>query len=269
MIDPTARVDSGATIGENVSIGPYCIVGADVVIGEGCRLVAHVHVTGHTTLGPRTVVYPFASLGTPPQSVHYHGEPTRLEIGADCDIREGVIVNIATTARGVTSVGDTCFLMGNSHVAHDCVVGNNVTFAQGATLGGHCEVGDFVFLGGLSAVHQFTRLGESAMIGGVSGVRGDVIPFGLANGDMAHLDGVNVVGMKRRGFTRESIHAVRRVARMLFDRGQGAMPDRIAAVEAEFGNCEPVQKIVAFMREAGERPLCWPRNDEAPRREES
>ena len=260
MIDPTARVDPDATIGQDVAIGAYCVIGPHVHIGDGCRLVAHVHITGHTTIGPRTVIYPYASLGTPPQSVHYHGEPTRLDIGAECDIREGVIINIATTARGTTTVGDRCFLMGSSHVAHDCVVGNDVTFAQSATLGGHCEVGDFVFLGGLSAVHQFTRLGESAMIGGVTGVRGDVMPFGLANGDMAHLDGVNVVGMKRRGFTREWIHAVRRTARMLFDREQGTMPERVAAIEAQFPDCEPVQKIAAFMRGAGDRPLCWPRN---------
>jgi len=260
MIDPTARVESGAAIGQDVSIGPYCIIGGNAVIADGCKLVAHVHVTGHTSIGPRAVIYPFASLGTPPQSVHYHGEPTRLVIGADCDIREGVTMNIATTARGVTSVGDRCFFMANSHVAHDCVVGNNVTFANGATLGGHCEVGDLVFLGGLSAVHQFTRVGESAMIGGVSGVRGDVIPFGLANGDMARLDGINVVGMKRRQFAREWIHAVRSVSRILFDRDRGLLSERIADAEAQFPGVEPVQKIVAFMRNAGERPICWPRD---------
>jgi len=258
-IDPTARVHSDATLGDEVSIGPYCIVGPHVVIGDGCKLIAHVHVTGHTTIGARTSIYPFASLGTPPQSVHYHGEPTKLVIGADCDIREHVTMNIGTSARGETTVGDRCFLMAGSHVAHDCVVGKNVTFAQSATLGGHCEVGDLVFLGGLCAVHQFTRVGESAMIGGVSGVRGDVIPFGLANGDIAHLDGVNVVGMKRRGFDRTWLHAVRTTSRMLFDRRDGALPDRLSKIEAQFGNCEPVQKILAFMRNIGERPLCWPR----------
>ena len=259
MIDSTARIDPAARVSPDVSIGPFCIVGPNVVIAEGCRLVAHVHLTGHTTIGARTTIYPFASLGTPPQSVHYHGEPTELVIGADCEIREGVTANIGTTQRGVTTIGDHCFLMANSHVAHDCAVGNNVTFAQGATLGGHCEVGDFVFLGGLCAVHQFTRLGESAMIGGVSGVRGDVIPFGLANGDVARLDGVNVVGMKRRGFSRAWIHGVRAAARTLFDQSHGPLAERLAAVEREFGDCEPVQKIVAFLRDAGERPLCWPR----------
>lgn len=260
MIDSTARVDAKASIGHDVSIGPYCIVGPDVAIGDGVRLVAHVHVTGHTTIGARTAIYPFVSLGTPPQSVNYHGEPTRLEIGADCDIREGVTINIATTQRGVTSVGDKCFLMAHSHVAHDCAVGNNVTFAQGAVLGGHCEVGDFAFVGGLAAVHQYTRLGESAMIGGLGGVRGDVIPFGLAGGaGIARLSGVNVIGMRRRGFAREAINAVRSAWHVLFDRGHGALPERIAQVEAQFPDCEPVRKIVAFMRGAGTRPFCWPR----------
>jgi UDP-N-acetylglucosamine acyltransferase len=259
MIDPTARVAPGASIGEDVEIGPYCIVGPHVEIGEGCRLIAHVHVTGHTLVGARTVVYPFASLGTPPQSVHYHGEPTRLVIGADCDIREGFTANIGTPARGVTTIGDRCFLMGNSHVAHDCIVGDNVVFAQGAALGGHCEVGDFAFLGGLSAVHQFTRIGESAMIGGVSGINADVIPFALARGDMAQLDGVNVVGMKRRGYPREWIRAVRAASRILFDQDYGALPARLDVLEAQFADCEPVRKIVAFMRAAGDRPLCWPR----------
>src|SRR5215468_7329128 len=137
-IDPTARVAAGARIAPDAAIGPYCVVGADVVIGEGCRLVAHVHVTGHTTIGPRTVIYPFASLGTPPQSVKYRGGPTRLTIGADCDIRESVTINIGTEDdRGMTEVGDRCFLMAGSHVAHDCKVGSDVTFANNAVIGGH------------------------------------------------------------------------------------------------------------------------------------
>lgn len=260
MIDATARIDPRAKIGRDVVVGPYCIVGPDVEIGENCTLVAHVHVTGHTTIGSRTIVYPFVSLGTPPQSVHYHGEPTRLTIGTDCDLRESVTINIGTTARGVTVVGNRCFLMAGSHVAHDCIVGDNVTFANGAALGGHCELGDFVFLGGQSAVHQFTRIGESAMIGGLSGVRGDVVPFALVSGYPAHLDGVNVVGMKRRGFKRETMHAIRRATRILFDAAEGPFAERIDNVEAQFGDWEPVRKIVGFLRECGQRPLCWPRN---------
>jgi UDP-N-acetylglucosamine acyltransferase len=149
--------------------------------------------------------------------------------------------------------------MAGSHVAHDCIVGDNVTFAQGAVLGGHCEVGDLAFLGGLCAVHQFTRIGESAMIGGMTGVTGDVIPFGLVTGSNARLDGVNVVGMKRRGFSRATIHAVRSAARTLFDSDAGSMSERLAEIEARFADCDPVGKIVAFVRGAGQRPFCWPR----------
>src|SRR5271165_4585052 len=148
-IDSTARIAAGAKIAAGAAIGPYCTVGPDVVIGEGCRLVAHVNVAGHTTIGPRTVVYPFASLGTPPQSVKYRGGPTRLTIGADCDIREGVTMNTGTEDdRGLTEVGDHCFLMVGSHVAHDCKVGNHVVMANNAVLGGHASVGDYSFLGG-------------------------------------------------------------------------------------------------------------------------
>jgi UDP-N-acetylglucosamine acyltransferase len=263
MIDATARVDPHARIGRDVSVGPYCVIGPHGEIADNCTFVAHVHVTGHTTIGARTIVYPFVSVGTPPQSVHYHGEPTRLEIGADCDLRENVTINIGTVARGVTTVGNRCFLMAGSHVAHDCIVGDNVTFANGAALGGHCEIGDFVFFGGQAAVHQFTRIGESAMIGGLSAVRGDVVPFALVSGCPARLDGVNVVGMKRRGFPREAMHALRRATRTLFDANEGPLSERLDKVDERFADCEPVRKIVAFLREGGQRPLCWPR-DRAP-----
>jgi UDP-N-acetylglucosamine acyltransferase len=256
MIDATARVDPAARIAEGVSIGPYCIIGPNVAVAENCTLVAHVHVTGHTTIGARTVIYPFTSLGTPPQSVHYHGEPTRLEIGADCDIREGVTMNIGTTARGVTTIGERCFLMANSHVAHDCIVGSAVTFANNAVLGGHCEVADFVFFGGQCAVHQFTRIGESAMIGGLSGVVGDVLPFALVRHCPSRIGGVNVVGMKRRGYTRADMHAVRTAMHMLFDSAQPDFAARIATIEARFAASEPVRKVLAFVRDSQPDSLC-------------
>src|ERR1700674_2834815 len=198
-IDPTARVASGAVIGADVEIGPFCVIGPNVVIGEGCRLVAQVHVAGHTTIGARTMIYPTASLGTPPQSKRYRGGATRLVVGADCDIREGVTMNLGTEdGGGVTTVGDRCFFMVQSHVAHDCVVGNDVVFANCVPLGGHCVIADRVVIGELSAVHQYTRVGPYAMIGALSGVRADVIPFGLVSGDFARLAGLNIVGLKRR-----------------------------------------------------------------------
>jgi UDP-N-acetylglucosamine acyltransferase len=260
-IDATARVAPGAVIGEDVSIGPYCVIGPDVVIGERCRLIAHVHLAGRTTIGAGTVIYPFVSLGTPPQSKRYRGGETRLIIGVDCDLRENVTMNLGTEdGGGVTRVGDRGFFMAYSHVAHDCQVGNDVVFANAAEVGGHCVVGDGVVIGGLSAVHQFTRIGTGAMIGGMSGVRADVIPFGLANGVYANLAGLNLVGMKRRKFARERIHAIRRAYRQLFH-GPGNFAARLDAVAYEFAADEFVMQIVTFIREADSRPLCHPGRD--------
>src|SRR5215471_1148512 len=163
-IHPTAVVEPNAAIAEGAEIGPYCVIGPNVSIGEGCRLAAHVYVAGHTAIGARTVVAPFASLGTPPQSVKYRGGPTRLVIGADCDIRESVTINTGTEdGGGVTTIGDRCFFLVGSHVGHDCRLGNDITLANNTVLGGHVTVGDFSFLGGLAAIHQFVRIGESVM----------------------------------------------------------------------------------------------------------
>jgi UDP-N-acetylglucosamine acyltransferase len=253
-IDPTARVAPGARIGDGVSIGPLCIVGPDVVVGEGCRLVANVHVTGHTTIGARTIIYPFASLGTPPQSVKYRGGPTLLTIGADCDIRENVTINIGTEDdRGVTEVGDRCFLMAGSHVAHDCNVGSDVTFANNAVIGGHVSIGDHSFLGGQAAVRQFVRIGEGAMIVGMSGVRADIIPWGMAQGPLANLIGINVVGLRRCGFARLEILRLREAYRELF-LGGGLFRDRLTQVEGKCAGDRLVAGVLAFIR-GGTRPL--------------
>ncbi len=257
-IDPTARVASGAVLGQGVSIGPYCVVGPDVTLADGCRLVAQVHLQGHTGIGARTVIYPFASLGSPPQSVHYRGGPTRVVIGVDCIIREGVTINTGTEDdRGVTEVGDRCFLMSGSHVGHDCRVGNDVTFANNAVLGGHVTVGDHCFLGGNAAVHQRVRIGENAMVAGVSGVRSDLIPFGYAVGQLADLTGLNVVGLKRRGCTRADLHRLRRAYRTLFF-GAGTFRDRLDAVSGEFADDPLVGKVVTFIRSGGSRALMHP-----------
>jgi UDP-N-acetylglucosamine acyltransferase len=258
MIDPTARIEPGARVGQDVSIGPYCIVGPDVAIGDGGRLLAHVHLAGHTTIGARTVIYPFASLGTPPQSVKYKGGPTRLTVGTDCDIRESVTMSTGTEDGGeVTSIGDRCFFMAGSHVGHDCRVGSDVTFANNAVLGGHVGVGDRAFLGGQAAVHQFVRVGEGAMIGGMSGITRDVIPFGFAFGPRAELVGLNVVGLKRRGHGRADLHRLRQCYRALF-LGGGEFRDRLAAVAAEHGTDPLVGKIVDFLRAGGSRPPMMP-----------
>jgi UDP-N-acetylglucosamine acyltransferase len=253
-IDPTARIESGAVIGRDVSIGPYCVIGSRVVIGDGCRLAGHVHISGHTTVGPRATIYPFTSLGTPPQSVKYRGGPTRLVVGADCDIRESVTMNTGTEDdRGVTEVGDRCLLMVGTHVGHDCKVGNDVTFANNVVLGGHVTVGDFVVFGGQVAVRQFVRIGRAAMVVGMSGVRADVIPFGLVQGPLADLVGLNVVGMRRRGWTKADIHRLRRGYEAMFF-GAGTFRDRLEQVSARSADDPLLAEIIAFVR-SGSRPL--------------
>lgn len=253
-IDPAARIADGATVGSGAFVGPGCTVGADAWIGAGCRLVANVYVTGHTTIGAGTVVYPFASLGTPPQSMRYRGGPTRLVIGRDCQIREAVTVNTGTEDdRGVTEIGDRCFLMAGSHVAHDCVVGDDVTFANNAVLGGHVSVGSNTFLGGQAAVRQFVRIGEGAMIVGMSGVRADIIPWGLAQGPLASLVGINVVGLRRRGFAKGDILRLREAYRVLF-LGSGLFADRLAEVEEREAGDPLIGGVLAFIRGA-KRPL--------------
>jgi UDP-N-acetylglucosamine acyltransferase len=253
-IDPTARIESGAVIGRDVSIGPYCVIGSKVVLSDGCRIAGHVHIAGHTAIGPRTAIYPFSSLGTPPQSVRYRGGPTRLVVGADCDIREGVTMNTGTEDdRGVTEVGDRCLLMVGSHVGHDCKVGNDVTFANNVVLGGHVTVGDFVVFGGQAAVRQFVRIGEGAMVVGMSGVRADVIPFGLVQGPLADLVGLNVVGMRRRGWTKADIHRLRKAYDAIFF-GAGTFRQRLDEVAAQYGDDPLVAGVIAFIR-AGSQPL--------------
>jgi UDP-N-acetylglucosamine acyltransferase len=251
-IDPTARVAPGADIAADADIGPFCVIGPKVKIAAGVRLVSHVSIAGVTEIGARTVVYPFASLGTPPQSVHYKGEPTRLVIGAECDIREGVTANIGTAdAGGLTTIGDNCFLMANSHVGHDCHVGNRVIFANNAVLGGHVEVGDYVFLGGNCAVHQFCRIGESAMVSGCSAVKEDVIPFGFVVDPMGRIGGINVVGLKRRGFGKSDLQVLRHAVHEIFG-GEGTLAERVDKVAAD--TSPMVAKIVAFIR-AAKRPI--------------
>jgi UDP-N-acetylglucosamine acyltransferase len=257
-IDPTARVEDGAVIGEGTSIGPYCTIGRHVVIGANCGLIAHVHVTAQTTIGAGCTIYPFASLGTPPQSLSYRGELTRLQIGEGCTIRESVTMNAGTMAGGgITRVGDRGYFMNCSHVGHDCQVGNDAIFATSATLGGHCEIGDFVFIGGLSAVHQFTRIGSQVMIGGVCGVRNDVIPFGLVNGQYARLEGLNIVGMRRRKFTRERLATIRSFYQQLFH-GPGVFAERLDAVQPLAAADPAIAEILAFIGNGKHRSLCLP-----------
>src|SRR6202049_1251235 len=247
MIDPTARIEDGAVIGEGTTCCPYGMVGPNVVIGKDCKLIGHVSVAGHTTVAAGCVIYPFAGLGGPPQDLSYRGEPTRLEIGEECTIREGVTMNVGTKkGGGLTRVGARGYFMNNSHVGHDCLVGSDVIFATSATLGGHCEIGDFVYIGGLSAVHQFTRIGSQVMVGGVCGIRDDVIPFGLVNGQYAVLEGLNVIGMRRRKFTGERLATVRSFYQDLFH-GSGVFAERLARVQIRADEDPAIAEILAFI----------------------
>jgi len=263
QIDPTSRVADAARIAEDVEIGPFCRIGPDVELKTGVRLMSHVCIGGVTVIGERAVVHPFVSLGAMPQSTAYRGEPTRLVIGDDCQFREGVTISVGTEkGGGVTTVGNRCFMMANSHIAHDCTVGDDVTFANNVALGGHVTIESHVFLGGQTAVHQFVSVGEGAMIGGVSGVTGDVIPFGFAKGQIAEIAGLNVVGLRRRGHSREDIHRIRRAYRSLF-LGPGTFAQRLASAEAEYAGDPLVGKVLGFIRAKRSRPLMMAGSDNA------
>jgi UDP-N-acetylglucosamine acyltransferase len=255
QIDASARIEAGAKIGRDVSIGPYCTIGPHVTLGDGCKLLAHVNLAGHTTIGARTIIHSFASLGSPPQSFSYRGGATKLVIGADCDIRENVTANTGSEdGGGVTHVGDRCFLMVGTHIGHDCHVGNHVVFANNVLLAGHVTIGDYVVFGGGVAVRQFVRIGEGAMIVGLSGARADIIPWGMALGSpLADLVGLNVVGMRRRGLAKADIHRVHAAYQALFF-GEGDFRARLERVAAEYGADVQVGKIIDFIR-AGKRPL--------------
>jgi UDP-N-acetylglucosamine acyltransferase len=257
-IDPTAQIEAGAVIGAGASVGPYCIVGPHVVIGDNCSLIAHVHVMGQTSISAGCTIYPFVSLGSPPQSLKHNGELTRLEIGAGCTIRENVTMNAGTVdGGGVTRVGERGYFMNCSHVGHDCHVGNDVIFATSATLGGHCHVGDHVFMGGFSSAHQFVRIGPQVMVGAATCVRGDVIPFGLASGQYARLTGLNVVGMKRRKFSRARRAAVRSFYQKLFH-GCGLFAERLEAARHLASTDPAIAEILAFIDADRHRALCLP-----------
>lgn len=264
LIHPTAIVDPAARLGEGVTIGPYCCVGPEVELGARVAMVSHVVVAGRTTIGEDTRIFSFASIGQPPQDLKYKGEPSRLVIGRNNTIREHVTMNPGTEGGGMlTKVGDNSLFMVGSHVAHDCLLGDNVILANNATLAGHVQVGDNAVLGGLSAVHQFVRIGAHAMIGGMSGVENDIIPYGSVTGNRAHLSGLNIIGMKRRGFSREEIHAVRNAYRLLFEERQGTMQERVEQVAEQFKQIVPVMDIVSFIRADSSRAICQPKPENA------
>jgi len=260
-IHETAIVDPQARLGTGVEIGPYCIVGSDVQLGDGVVLLSHVVVAGRTTIGPRTQIFPFASIGHRPQDLKYAGEASELIIGCDNTLREHVTMNPGTEGGGMmTRVGDRGLFMMGAHVAHDCQIGNRVIMANNATLGGHVVIGDDAIIGGLSAIHQFVRIGRHAMIGGMSGVEHDVIPFGLATGERARLQGLNVVGMKRLGLARADIQTLSQVYARLFG-PEDTLAERVERLAAEFGEAAAVADLIAFVRAKSSRALCRPKGN--------
>jgi UDP-N-acetylglucosamine acyltransferase len=260
-IHPSAVIHDGARLGAEVEIGPYCIVGADVSLGDGTRLMSHVVIDGVTEIGERCAIHPFAYLGGSPQHLGYKGEPTRLVIGPRNIIREHVTMHTGTVqGRGITTVGSDGLFMAGCHIAHDCAVGDNVIMANCATLGGHVHMADFVFMGGLAAVHQYSRIGRYSFIGGMAAVTKDVIPYGSVWGNHAHLEGLNLVGLRRRGFTRETISELRAAYRLLFA-DEGTFQERLADTTEAHGKSPEVMEIIDFIQADANRPICLPAID--------
>lgn len=256
-IHTTAIIHPNAKLASNVVIGPYCVVGEHVALGENVQLISHVSIDGRTTVDEGTRMYPFASIGHPPQDLKFKGEPSTLVIGRNNVIREHVTMNPGTEGGGmITKVGDNCLFMVGTHVAHDCQLGDHVIMANNATLAGHVQVGDHAVIGGLAAVHQFVRIGEHAMIGGLSGVENDVIPYGAVMGERAGLAGLNIIGLKRRNFDRETIHGLRAAYTMIFEEKEGTLAERAEKAKQEYAGIEAVQDITGFILTAGKRAIC-------------
>lgn len=259
-VHPTAIVEDGAKLGDGVSIGPFCIVGSNAVLGDGVELISHAIVTGRTTIGPNCRIFPFASVGHRPQDLKFAGEPSTLEIGANVTIREHVTINPGTRGGGmITRVGDNCLIMIGAHIGHDCIIGNNVIMSNNVTFAGHCHVDDFVVMSGYSGATQFVHIGAHAFVGGLSKVERDLIPYGTAVGNPAELSGLNLVGLKRRGFDRDAIHNLRTAYRMIFS-VEGTLRERVDDAKAIFPDDELVQDVVRFIIDAKDKPLTLPRN---------
>jgi UDP-N-acetylglucosamine acyltransferase len=258
-IHPTAIIEDGAKIGDGVSIGPYSIVGPDVELGHGVELLSHAVVWGHTVVGANSQIFPFASIGHQPQDLKFKGEESSLVIGENTIIREHVTMNPGTEGGGrETRIGDNCLFMIGAHVAHDCQIGDNVILVNNATLAGHVTIAEWAIIGGLSAVHQFVRIGKHAMIGGKTGVAEDVIPYGSVIGNRARLSGLNIIGLKRRNFSREDIHILRNAYRQIFAE-EGTLAERIQDVAELFPDTEAVRDIIDFITADSSRSICQPR----------
>ena len=257
MIHKTAIIDANAKISKNVKIGPYTVIGPHVEIAEGTEIQSHVNIKGNTKIGKNNQIYPFASIGNDPQDLKFQGEETRLEIGNNNKIREYVTLNPGTKGGGgLTKVGNNCLFMVSAHIAHDCFVGDNVILANNVPLGGHAHIGDNAIIGGNSAVQQFTRVGNSAMIGGMCGVVRDIIPYGIAHGNRSILQGLNLIGLRRKNISNKEIITLSNAYKEIFKNEN--LTENLSNLSNEFKNNELVAEVVQFIEKDKKRPICTP-----------
>ena len=262
-IHSTAQVEG--KVSADVTIGPFCVVGPEVVLAAGVRLHENVIIKGDTEIGERTEIFPFASIGQAGQIAGYTGGPGRLRVGAGCVIREYVTINVGSDkGDGVTDIGENCYFMTGAHIGHDCKIGCNVVMVNYSGLAGHCLIEDFVIISGNCAVHQFVRIGESAYIGAQTGVENDIIPFGMGIGNRARLKGLNIVGLQRRGIENARIHVLRAAYRGLFAE-KDTLRTRLDSVSAEYGHEPLVRTVTDFIRASGKRGICVPKEAVASR----
>ncbi len=261
-IHKSAAIDSKAKIGQNVEIGPFCVIGSDVEIGDNTVIKSHCSIEGFTVIGKNNAIYPFASIGQNPQDLKFGGEKSKIVIGDNNKIREHVTIHPGTKDDNlITKIGDNCLFMVASHIAHDCIIGNNVILANNATLAGHVKVGNHAIIGGLSAVHQFVRIGNNAMIGGMSGVEHDVIPYGVVMGQRAKLAGLNIIGLKRQNFKRDEIHSLRAFYKDLFENKDDTdLKTTISKLKTQFKDKELAQNVIEFLQLENSRSILKPKS---------
>ena len=257
MIHNSSVIEKEAKIGRNVKVGPFCYVGSQVQISDGVELISNVHIEGNTKIGKGTKIFPFASIGTQPQDLKYKGESSSLEIGENNTIREYVTINPGTEGGGrKTIIGNNCLLMISSHIAHDCNIGNDVVIANNVPLGGHVIIEDSVVIGGNSAVQQFTRIGRLAMIGGMTGVLKDVIPFGLSFGNRNYLRGINLIGLKRKKYNNKAIMELDSAFKEIFSSKN--LHENLSKINGEYKDNDLVKEVINFIAKDKKRPICTP-----------
>ena len=259
MFHKFSVIHKSAKIGKKCVIGPFCLIGENVRLGDGCKLHSHVNLQGDVEIGENTEIFPFTSIGSAPQDLKYKGEKTKVRIGSSCKIREYVTVNIGTEGGGgLTTVGDNCLLMVGTHIAHDCLIGNNVIFANHSTLAGHVVIHNNVVVGALSAIHQFSRIGEGAMIGGMSGVTADVVPFATVLGNRAKLSGINILGLKRRLIKKSEVSQLRKVFKYIFFEKKNTLKVRIKEIENKKFKEKTIKVLLDFLSSDSERSFVLP-----------